>query len=133
MTSLITDTSLATALQAAPSKPCTCAVGVCASWESLPEERWPASNITKLGTLRIPDMDEPTFEQHHKMVDGKLTHYDSADAPISALHFPYNRCDAFKCGACERVLLKYTEYGGYFVDQRVRWARTDLMPALQNP
>jgi hypothetical protein len=125
MTDLLNDDSLRIALEATPSKPCTCAVGTCASWESLPEERWPASNITKLGTLRNPDIDEPTFDQHHTVVNGKLTHYDSVDAPISALYFPCNRCDAFKCGACQRVLLKYTEYGGYFVDQRVRWARSD--------
>lgn len=127
MTPLLTDSSLASVLKATPSKPCNCAVGVCASWESLPEERWPASNIFKLGTLRDPDIDEPTFEQHHKVVDGKMTHYDSADAPISALHFPYNRCDVHKCKQCQRVLLKYTEYGGYFVDQRVRWARVGII------
>lgn len=130
MTPLLTDSSLTSALKATPSKLCSCAVGVCASWESLPEERWPASNITQLGTLRDPAIDEPTFEQHHTLVDGKLTHYDSVDAPISALHFPYNRCDVHKCSQCKRVLLKYTEYGGYFVDQRVRWAQPSLMRSL---
>jgi hypothetical protein len=126
---LLTNATLKTARQATSSKACTCAVGVCAAWESLPEERWPKAQMTHIGTLRDPNIDEPTFEQHHTLVDGKLTHYDSPDAPISARHFPYNRCDVHKCSACNRVLLKYTEYGGYFVDQRVRWARPELMPA----
>ena len=122
---LLKTEDLTAVLKASSSKPCSCAVGICVSWESLPEERWPKEQMPSIGTLRDPTIDEPTFEQHHKVVDGKLTHYDSADSPISALHFPYNRCDAFQCGTCQRVLLKYTEYGGYFIDQRVRWARVE--------
>jgi hypothetical protein len=88
--------------------------------------------MAQLGTLRDPAIAEPTFEQLHHMVEGRLTHYDSAQAPIAAKYFPFNRCDVFKCKQCTRVLLKYTEFGGYFVDQRVRWARSDLVPAPQN-
>jgi hypothetical protein len=114
-------------------KICTCSVGLCEAWESVPDARWPKDQMTQIGTLRDPDIDEPTFEEHHIQVDGRMTYYDSPDAPISALHFPYNRCDVHQCNQCKRVLLKYTEFGGYFVDQRVRWARTELMPAIQNP
>jgi hypothetical protein len=89
----------------------------------MPEERLPKEHLTCIGTLRDPDIYEPTFEQHHP--DG--TNYDSPNAPISVKHFPYNRCEAHTCKTCERVLLKYTEYGGYYVDQRVRWARLELM------
>ncbi len=126
---LLTDETLKTALQATSSKACSCAVGVCAAWESVPEERFTKEQMRKVGTLRDPDIYEPTFEQHHPSIDGKSTNYDSVDAPISTKHFPYNRCDVFSCNTCERVLLKYTEYGGYYVDQRVRWARPELMPA----
>jgi hypothetical protein len=126
---LLNDASLKDALRATSSKACTCAVGLCAAWESVPEERITKTQMTHIGTLRHPDIAEPTFDEHHVRVDGKLTHYDSPDAPISSRHFPYNRCDAHQCSACNRVLLKYTEYGGYFVDQRVRWARPELMPA----
>ncbi len=126
---LLTNATLKTALQATPSKACTCAVGLCAAWESVPEERITKTQMTHIGTLRDPAIAEPTFEEHHVRVDGKLTHYDSPDAPISSQHFPYNRCDVHHCEVCDRVLLKYTEYGGYFVDQRVRWARSELMPA----
>ena len=122
---LLDDAALKTALQATSSKACSCAVGMCKAWEGVPEERIPNAHMTHLGTLRDPDIYEPTFEQHHP--DG--TNYDSENAPISAKHFPYNRCEAFKCKACDRVLLKYTEYGGYYVDQRLRWARPELMPA----
>ncbi|MEN9587626.1 MAG: hypothetical protein RIT15_1201 [Pseudomonadota bacterium] len=120
---LLDDAALKTALQALSNKACTCAVGVCKSWESVPDERWPKELMTRIGTLRDPEIYEPTFEQYHP--DG--TNYDSPDAPISILHFPYNRCEAFNCKTCERVLLKYTEYGGYYVDHRVRWAR--VIPA----
>ena len=123
MSDLLNDASLKMVLQATSSKACTCAVGICAAWDSVPDERWPKEQMTNIGTLRDPEIYEPTFEQHHP--DG--TNYDSPDAPISALHFPYNRCDAFSCKACERTLLKYTEYGGYYVDHRVRWARTELI------
>ena len=124
---LLNDETLKTALQATASRACSCAVGLCAAWESVPEERFTKEHMTKIGTLRDPDIVEPTFEEHHTLVDGKLTHYDSPDAPISARHLPYNRCDVHKCSACNRVLLKYTEYGGYFVDQRARWARAELI------
>jgi hypothetical protein len=129
MSVLLNDETLAIAVNAAshqptqPSKVCTCTVGVCIAWESSPEERWPQAQMQPLGTLRDPDLYEPTFEQHHP----DDTNYDSVDAPISALHFPYNRCDAFQCGSCERILLRYTEYGGYYVDHRVRWAQSSLL------
>ncbi len=119
---LLNDATLKTALQAISSKACTCAVGLCAAWESVPDERWPKAQMTQMGTLRDSEIYEPTFEQHHP--DG--TNYDSPDAPISAKHFPYNRCDAFQCGTCDRVMLRYTEYGGYYVDTRVRFARQEL-------
>ncbi len=129
MSVLLNDKTLAVVVNTAPHQPkqpnkvCTCTVGTCAAWESCPEERWPQAQMQPLGTLRDPDLYEPTFEQYHP----NGTNYDAVDAPISALHFPYNRCDAFLCGSCERVLLRYTEYGGYYVDHRVRWAQTSLL------
>lgn len=120
---LLTDTTLKTTLQATSSKACTCAVGLCAAWESVPDERFPKAQMAHIGTLRDQDIYEPTFEQYHP----NGTNYDSPDAPISAKHFPYNRCDVFRCDTCERVLLRYTEYGGYYVDTRVRCARQELI------
>jgi hypothetical protein len=49
-----------------------------------------------------------------------------SDAPIAPAYFPYNRCDLWQCRACPRAYLRYTEYGGYYEDERIR----ALDPAL---
>ena len=104
---------------------CSCALGACTAWESLAEYRWEASQMSAFGTLRDTSIDEPTLEEKHP----HGTRYDSPDAPVAPAFFPYNRCDVFGCGVCGRVLLKYTEYGGYYVDDRVRAVRADLVIA----
>jgi hypothetical protein len=134
MMSLLHYHDLTNAIESTPYQACECTVGLCASWESVPEERWPVTKMQKLGTLRDPELYEPTFEEFHP--DG--THYDSPEAPIAIGYFPYNRCDVFKCTPCGRVLLRYTEFGGYYIDHRVRWAATrpvptPVAPAPQNP
>lgn len=98
------------------STPCQCALGACAAWESLTEARWPAAQMQALGSLRDPEVYEPTFEEFHP----NGTRYDDASAPIAVAFFPANRCDAHRCTACQAVLLRYTEFGGYYVDHRVR-------------
>jgi len=98
------------------STPCGCALGACAGWESLTEDRWPASQMHQIATLRDPDLAEPSFEEKHP--DG--TRYESPDAPVAVKFFPYNRCDLWRCSQCQRHLLRYTEFGGYYVDHRVR-------------
>lgn len=106
---------------------CNCGVGSCAGWESVTEDRWPMRQMLKVGSLRDatdpfgPATAEPTFEEFHP----EATRYDSPDAPFAPRFFPYNRCDAFACGTCQRVLLKYTEFGGYYVDHRVRALQPD--------
>jgi hypothetical protein len=60
-----------------------------------------------------------------------MTRYDSSDALIAPAFFPYNRYDVFSCAACDRVLLKYTEYGGYYVDDRVRVVQPVLVSDAQ--
>ena len=112
-----------------PARACTCGMGACTAWESVPGERWPAAQVTRVGSLRAPDNfgPEPTYEEFHP----HKTRYDSPDAPIASAFFPYNRCDVFTCGQCDRVLLKYTEYGGYYVDDRVRVVQADLVTDAQ--
>ncbi len=100
----------------ADTKACNCSLGACAGWESLAESRWPAAQMRPSATLRDADAYEPTYEEHHP----QGTRYESADAPVAARFFPYNRCDIHQCSACQRHLLRYTEYGGYYVDHRVR-------------
>ena len=106
------------ALQAGSPAPaaCSCGVGACPGWTSLTEERWPASQMQAEATLRDPDIHEPTFEEHHP----HGTRYDSPGAPVALTFFPYNRCELFRCSQCQRQLLRYTEFGGYYVDHRVR-------------
>jgi hypothetical protein len=110
------------------SKPfqCTCALKHCLGWESVSDDRWPANHLQSKGTLREPMLDgqtEPSFEEFHP--DG--TRYDSPQAPVAPKHFPYNRCDVFACQKCGCGVLKYTEYGGYYVDNRVRLFNPELL------
>jgi hypothetical protein len=116
--------------QTASPKSCQCALGPCSGWESLTEDRWPAPNLTAAGSLRADTAEgdqasgsEPTFEEFHP----QGTRYESALAPIAPQFFPYNRCDVFSCSRCDRLLLRYTEFGGYYVDHRVRALNADLV------
>ena len=99
-----------------PTRPCTCSLVHSPDWTSITEERWPADLMQQVATLRDPDLYEPTFEEYHP--DG--TRYDSPEAPVALKYFPYNRCDVWRCRSCGRHLLRYTEFGGYYVDHRVR-------------
>jgi hypothetical protein len=92
-----------------------CARLVCPGWEALPSDGH-AAHLARVGTLRRPDDEDPTLAEHHPAG----THYWSADAPVSAAHFPYNRCDVWQCPACRHAFLRYTEYGGYYQQARIR-------------
>jgi hypothetical protein len=97
-----------------PHKPCQCSLQHCAGWESVNDTAWPAGHMQQVATLRDPEVYEPTFEEHH--TDG--TRYESAHAPVALKFFPYNRCDVHACGTCQQHVLRYTEFGGYYVDHR---------------
>ena len=117
MKHIASSTELRQALAAGQApQPCSCALGACTAWESLAEYRWEAAQMSPVGTLRDPAIDEPTLEENHP----QGTRYDSPDAPIAPTFFPYNQCDVWHCQRCERHLLRYTEFGGYNVDPRVR-------------
>jgi hypothetical protein len=107
---------------AARPQACSCSLGACAGWEGLTEERWPAAHVQPVGSLRDLDITEPTFEEQHP----GGTRYDSPNAPVAVKFFPYNRCDIWRCTQCQRHLMRYTEYGGYYVDHRVRALPPDL-------
>ncbi|MDB5892198.1 MAG: hypothetical protein JWP47_3029 [Polaromonas sp.] len=96
--------------------PCACALRPCRNWESFTEDRWPRDQMTLLGTLRDPAVYEPTTAEHHP----QGTRYASEDAPVAVDFFPYNLSEVHACSRCSKVLLRYTEYGGYYVDHRVR-------------
>jgi hypothetical protein len=105
-------------LRALPPMPawradCPCARLQCAGWESIAAALGEPA-FRRVGTLRDPDVEEPTVEEYP---GSRLW---AADAPIAPAFFPYNRCDVWVCAACGRGFLQYTEYGGYYIDHRLR-------------
>lgn len=102
---------------------CQCSLQRCAGWESVNDTEWPAQQMQHVATLRDPEAYEPTFEEQH----AGGTRYDSADAPVALKFFPYNRCDVHACGQCHQHVLRYTEFGGYYVDHRARRLNAELI------
>jgi hypothetical protein len=113
---LLSAAGLTTLAQAqSPGACAACAPLVCPGWESVPST-FDMSSLQRVGTLRGEDADASTVVEHHP----RGTHGWSADAPIAPAFFPYNRCDVWTCKVCARPFLRYTEYGGYYEDQRIR-------------
>ena len=100
---------------ASPAQDCTCPLKRCVGWDSLGGADWDAQRLPAVASLRDPDL-EPTFEEFHPCG----TRYESPDAPISVSHHPVNRCEVHHCQRCGQHVLRYTEYGGYYVDPRAR-------------
>ena len=111
------DAAAVKALAAAhPDEPCAaCAALPSRGWEAL-SATFDAKQLRKVATLRQPGLEDPTLEEHHPAG----TNNWSAEAPIATDFFPYNRCDVWQCVRCGRPFLRYTEYGGYYVEERVR-------------
>ena len=103
--------------------PCQCSLQHCDGWESINDTAWPAQQMTHVATLRDPDVHDPTFEERHP----NGTRYESADAPVALKFFPYNRCDVHACNQCQQHVLRYTEFGGYYVDHRARRLNAELI------
>jgi hypothetical protein len=117
--SLPLNSSQLKALATKPVDQCSCALKICKGWESVSNDRWPSKQLKLDGTLRrelAQGETELSFEEFHP----NGTRYDSPDAPVAVNYFPYNRADVYGCQRCGCAVLKYTEYGGYYVDQRVR-------------
>lgn len=106
--------ALAHTAQAAASDCTACARLKCPGWESMPSG-FDDSTLARVGTLCTGEY-EPTWLEHHP----NGTTAWSADAPIAPAYHPYNRCEVFACTACRRPFLRYTEYGGYYEDARIR-------------
>lgn len=96
----------------------------CKGWESVPSG-FDSELLTPIGTLRIEGAQE-SWDEHHP--DG--TNQWSSDAPISPKHYPYNRSGVFECKSCKRKFLRYTEYGGYYLDERIRELNPDLITSM---
>lgn len=116
-------------LQAMPdpaqvSPGCVCAGIACAGWESIPAPLAPPL-VCRLGTLRDARIDEPPYDEWSVPGEPRADYWSPSTA-ISPTHFPCNRCEVWACARCGRGFLQYTEFGGYYVDHRVR----QIDPAL---
>ena len=103
-----------------------CAALKAPGWEALPGG-FDRDRLRKVGTLRRPEVEDPTLQEYHP----QGTNAWSPDAPIAPAFFPYNRCDAWQCVQCGRPFLRYTEYGGYYVEERIRELRASLVVDAQ--
>ena len=108
------------------SSSCNCSLKRCSGWDSVNESAWPPSLEGPLATLRDASIVEPTFEEFQPA----SARFDAPCALISIKHFPYNRCDVFQCTRCNQGVLRYTEYGGYYIDQRARRVRSEQVITL---
>jgi hypothetical protein len=93
-------------------------------WESFPETADPQL-LQPLGALWLPGDDEPTLEEAPRPTGVDRW---SAQAPISLRHHPYNRCEVWACVQCGLPFLRYTEYGGYYVERRIRQLQPQRLP-----
>ena len=108
--------------QAQAHAPCPrCAALKAPGWEAL-SATFEQTALRKVATLRRPDVEDPTIVEYHPTG----TNAWSADAPVAPDYFPYNRCDVWQCVQCGRPFLRYTEYGGYYMEERIR----ELAPSL---
>ena len=93
----------------------------CAGWETIPGGFMTAS-LECVGTLRVEDAPEYWEEDLPK----GMTIW-SKDAPISIASHPYNKSDVYACKQCGCKYVRYTECGGYYVDERIRELRAELI------
>ena len=98
-----------------------CSTLSCAGWVSVPGY-FNLGKLRVLGTLQHESAEE-SWEEFHP--DG--TNLWSENAPISVRHHPYNRSDVRECMHCKRKFLHYTEYGGYYLDERIRELNSSLI------
>lgn len=104
------------------AKPCAdCSSLTCPGWASVPGY-FDLGKLKVLGTLRDENLEECWDEYHPGG-----TNLWSEDAPISIQHHPYNRSEVLECIHCNRTFLHYTEYGGYYLDERVRELNTTFI------
>jgi len=97
------------------ARACTCSLKSATGWSSVSETDWP-KHLCAVACLQDPQLHEPSFEEYHP----EGTRYDSSLAPIALGFFPTNRSTVYACTQCHQFALRYTEFGGYYVDPRAR-------------
>ncbi|WP_353235117.1 hypothetical protein [Diaphorobacter ruginosibacter] len=108
---------------------CDCRLARHQGWDSITDAQWPAAQMRQVADLRKPGVDEPSFEEFHP---GR-TRYESPDAPIALEYFPVNRSTVWRCAHCGLQVMRYTEFGGYYVDHRVRVLNAALVTDAPHP
>ncbi len=93
----------------------------CESWETRPSN-FVTKNYVLVGSCQF-DGSENIWDEYHP----QQTTIWSNNAPFALKHYPYNRADVLQCTNCQKVYLTYTEFGGYYVDQRIRLVNPDLI------
>ena len=120
---LVTESALRAHADAAAAQP---RCGDCAKlwrpgWESL-SGAMKTSHLELVGALGTEETWDRLDEFHPQG-----TQLWSPDAPIALGWFPYNRCTLWRCRKCAAAFLRYTEYGGYYQDERIRPLVADLI------
>jgi len=97
-----------------------CASLNASGWETLPQT-FDQDKLEMIGTLRSEG--EESWNEYHP----KGTQIWSDNAPIALGYHPYNKCDIYECKTCGTQYLRYTEFGGYYIDQRIRELNPELI------
>lgn len=117
----------AIAAEAAERQRCTdCAVLWRPGWESV-SGAMEISHLEPVGGLGTETSFDRLDEFHPQG-----THLWSPDAPIALGWYPYNRCTVWRCARCAAAFLRYTEYGGYYQDERIRPLLAGLIAAVED-
>ena len=101
---------------------CSCSLKTATGWSSVSETDWP-KHLNAVACLQDPQVFEPSFEEYHP----NGTRYDAPLAPIALGFFPTHRCTVYACTQCHQYALRYTEFGGYYVDPRARLLNPQLV------
>ena len=126
MTKVFNATELKTLALEQQSPPCTnCSTHNFSCWETI-LSTFDRTVIKMVGTLQIPDAPENWDEYHPNGTDQW-----SPNAPIAVMYHPYNSSDVYQCQTCQTVYLRYTEYGGYYVDERIRVVKPELIVEIE--
>ena len=112
----ITESELRTqAAEAAAQPRCAdCAPLWRPGWESL-SGAMRTAQLESVAALGTPEEWDRLDEYHPRG-----TQLWSPDAPIALGWHPYNRCTLWRCQHCAAAFLRYTEYGGYYEEERIR-------------
>ena len=118
---LDTPTLQALAKSVGAEQKCPNCAGLNAScWETMPQT-FNQEALEIVGTLNTQE--EESWDEYHP----NGTEIWSANAPIAPKYHPYNKCDVYECKSCGTQYLRYTEFGGYYVDERIRELNPELI------